>query len=340
MAHETSRRRHKGDISQRPFEQPRRRFPTIDPLSADQVEMIHRAALRLLQEIGFKVLLPAARDLYVRAGAEARADQMIRFDPALLEALVAKAPARFTLAARNPARSLEVGGTAMIFTAVGGPAYVQDLERGRRPGSYTELCDYLKVIQSLNIIHQEGGGAFEPMDLDPETRHLDLFYAAATLTDKNWQGIGLGRRRARDCLEMAALSLGLANAEALREPTLLTVINTNSPLVLDEPMAEGLIEFATFGQPVAVTPFTLAGAMSPVTLAGALAQQHAEALATIALTQIVRPGCPVVYGAFTSNVDMKSGAPAFGTPEYAQAAQASGQGRGNAPKNRLSGSGR
>jgi len=163
------------------------------------------------------------------------------------------------------------------------------------------------------------------LDLPSDTRHLDLLYARATLLDKNWMPWNIDARQTMDCLEMAAIMLE-TDLEGLREQPIFTgVINTNSPLQLDIPMAEGLITLAEYGQAAVVTPFTLSGAMAPVTLAGALAQQHAEAMAGIALTQIVRPGAPVVYGGFTSNVDMKTGSPAFGTPEYVQAAQASGQ---------------
>ena len=218
------------------------------------------------------------------------------------------------------------GRRPLSSSSVGGPAYVMDNDRGRRTGSYAEMCDYLKLVQSLNVLHQEGGGPFEPLDLHQNTRHLDLYYAEITLLDKNWQPQTLGEGRTLDALEMVALSLGTTRQElAGQKPVFTGIINTNSPLQLDVPMAEGLITLASHGQVNVITPFTLAGAMSPVTLAGALAQQHAEALAGIALTQIVRPGAPVMYGGFTSNVDMKTGAPAFGTPEYTQAAQISGQ---------------
>ena len=184
---------------------------------------------------------------------------------------------------------------------------------------------FSELVQSLNIIHQEGGGGFEALDLPAETRHLDLFYAEITLTDKNWQPWCMGRSQTTDALNMAAISLGKSVEDLCEVPVFAGIINTNSPLQLDIPMAEGLITMAEHGQAAVITPFTLAGAMSPVTIAGALAQQHAEAMAGIALTQCVRPGVPVMYGGFTSNVDMKTGSPAFGTPEYAQAAQASGQ---------------
>jgi trimethylamine--corrinoid protein Co-methyltransferase len=200
-----------------------------------------------------------------------------------------------------------------------------DSDRGRRNGTYAEMCDFLRLVQSLDILHQEGGGGFEAMDLPAASRHLDLFYAQCTLLDKNWLPWTMGRAQTLDAIEMVAISLGLSTAELVDSPALCGIINTNTPLQLDIPMAEGLITMAEFGQAVAITPFTLAGAMAPVTLAGALALQHAEAMAGIALTQIVRPGSPVLYGGFTSNVDMKTGSPAFGTPEYLQAAQASGQ---------------
>jgi trimethylamine--corrinoid protein Co-methyltransferase len=200
-----------------------------------------------------------------------------------------------------------------------------DNDRGRRDGTYAEMCNYLRLIQSLNILHQEGGGPFEPLDLPANTRHLDIYHAQITLLDKSWQTQTLGRARTMDGLEMASIALGTTPEGLIARPTLMGIINTNSPLQLDIPMAEGLITLAEYGQVVVITPFTLAGAMSPVTLAGALVQQHAEAMAGIALTQIVRPGVPVMYGGFTSNVDMRSGAPAFGTPEYTKAAQASGQ---------------
>ena len=325
----TRRRGHRptrttGALIQQPFAQVPRPYAPIEVLSSDHIAAIHHAALRVLAEIGLKVLEPRARALFAQAGAEV-ADQTVRFDPGLIMERLATVPARFTLAARNPHRSLRIGGNDSVFASVGGPAYVMDNDRGRRDGTFTEMCDYLRLIQSLNVIHQEGGGPFEPLDLPADTRHLDIYHAQITLLDKNWQTQTLGHARTMDGIEMAALALG-TTPEGLRDrPTLLGIINTNSPLQLDIPMAEGLIAMAEHGQVLVITPFTLAGAMSPVTLAGALVMQHAEAMAGIVLTQVVRPGVPVMYGGFTSNVDMRSGAPAFGTPEYTKAAQASGQ---------------
>ncbi len=332
MARESRRRRgsrekrSQQDFVQVPWRQPRRPYQPLEVISGDQVAAIHNTALTILEEIGMRVLEPETRALFAQAGAQVdEAEMQVRFDRAMIMELVAKAPERFTLAARNPARNLEVGGPDLLFSSVGGPAYVCDLDQGRRAGTYAEMCDFIKVVQSLNVLHQEGGGPFEPLDLPAETRHLDMYYASISLTDKNWQPNGLGRERAMDALEMAAIAMG-TDLEGLKDQTVFTcVINTNSPLQLDVPMAQGLRAMASHGQAVIITPFTLAGAMSPVTIAGALAQQHAEALAGISLCQIIRPGVPVLYGGFTSNVDMKTGSPAFGTPEYTQAAQASGQ---------------
>ena len=311
-----------GGIPQRGFGQVPRRDAPVEVLSADQVGAIHVAALDVLARVGMRVLDGRARALFAGAGARVVGETVV-LDPAMVAERLATVPGRFGLQARNGARNLRFGGEDCVFTSVGGPAYVMDLDKGRRDGTFAEMCDFLKVVQGLNVIQQEGGGPFEPLDLPANTRHLDIYLAQITLLDKSWQTQTLGRQRTMDGLEMAALMFGVA---VDRLPCcLLGIINTNSPLTLDIPMAEGLICMADLGQVNVITPFTLSGAMAPVTIGGALVLQHAEAMAGIVLTQIVRPGVPVMYGGFTSNVDMRSGAPAFGTPEYAKAAQASGQ---------------
>lgn len=319
-------KRSSGGIELLPWRQPVNHHPPLEVLSADQLEQIHTASLDLLENSGMRVMHAGARQLLANAGADVDHDtEMVRFDRNLVMEKVALAPAEFTLHARNPAKNFKLGGNYLAFTSVGGPAYCNDLDRGRRRGTFDEACDYIRLVQSLDIIHQEGGGPFEPIELPAETRHLDLYHAQIRLLDKNWQPIALGGERARDAINMARIGLGFSAEELAEKPALFAIINTNSPLQLDIPMAEGLIEMASAGQAVCITPFTLAGAMAPVTLAGTLTQQNAEALMGVTLTQIVRPGAPVVYGAFTSNVDMRTGSPAFGTPEYAKAAQASGQ---------------
>ena len=303
-------------------------FRPVDILSADHVEAIHRASLRILSEIGLEVLGDRALDVFSRAGDGASVDPVrrsIRLEPALVEELVAKAPSSFSLSARNPARDVIIGGSDVVFSAVGGPAFVTDIDRGRRAGNYADFVDFVKVIGGLDIVHQEGGGPLEPTDLPVPIRHLDMYEALATLLDKTWHCLGAGRVVVDDAIEIACLVGGVSRDELASRPRLITIINTNSPLRLDGPMSDGLIEMALHGQPVVATPFTLAGAMTPVTLAGALAQQNAEALFCISLAQLVRPGAPMVYGAFTSNVDMRTGSPAFGTPESVKGALASGQ---------------
>ena len=264
--------------------------------------------------------------LFARAGARVdRPTRRIRLDPEQVEALVALAPSAFTLHARNPERDVVFGGANLVFCAVGGPAFVSDLDRGRRAGNVADFLDYVRLIGTLDVIHQEGGGPLEPNDLPVATRHLDMYRIFATELDKTWQCLGFGATPVEDALGVLAIIRGVDRDTLVREPSAMTVINTNSPLRLDGPMGDGLIEMATYGQPVVATPFTLAGAMSPVSLAGAIAQQNAEALFLVALAQIVRPGTPMVYGAFTSNVDMRTGSPAFGTPESVKSQFASGQ---------------
>jgi trimethylamine--corrinoid protein Co-methyltransferase len=319
-------RRTAGGIPQLPFRRLVNPFVPLEVLSADAVEEIHRASLRILSEIGVEVLGDAAIDRLRAAGASVdRATRRVRLDPALVEEQIATAPAEFTLYARNPDRNVSLGGRHLVFSSVGGPAFVTDLDRGRRPGNWQDFQDYVALISALEVIHQEAGGPLEPTDLPVETRHLDMYACLATTLDKTWHCLGFGRTVVADAIEVAALARGVTRQALEAEPSLITIINTNSPLRLDGPMADGLIAMAEAGQAVVVTPFTLAGAMTPVTLAAAIAQQNAEALFCVALTQIVRPGTPVVYGAFTSNVDMRTGSPAFGTPEYVKGAIASGQ---------------
>ena len=318
------KKRTANQIRQLPWRDVTNPYAPSEVLGADQVETIIDTALGVLATQGMRFLEPSSRDLLKKAGASVDGE-IVRFDPGLVRDSVAQAPAEFGLRARNPDHDLTIGGAHTVFTSVGGPAFCSDLDNGRRPGNYAEMCDYLKLVQSLNIVHQEGGGAFEAMDLPAQTRHLDLYLAQHRLLDKNCQAYALGRERTVDAIEMTCIALGADRDELADRPAVLAIINTNSPMQLDTPMTEAVLELAGAGQACCITPFTLAGSMSPATLAGTLMQQTAEVLAVATLAQIVKPGAPIMYGSFASNVDMQSGAPALGTPEYTKAAQASGQ---------------
>jgi trimethylamine--corrinoid protein Co-methyltransferase len=309
-----------------PFRQPKRRFPPVELLSADEIEAIHQTSLTILEEIGMDFLDADAVALLAKAGAATKpGQQRVRFDRGLIEERIKSAPSRFTLHARNPAHNLDFGGDKVIFAQVASAPNCSDADRGRRPGNHEDFRNLVKLAQSFNIIHMTGGYPVEPVDLHASIRHLDCLADLAKLTDKAFHAYSLGRQRNRDALEIVRLARGISAEQLEREPSLITVINSSSPLRLDAPMLQGIMEMSSRGQVVIMTPFTLAGAMAPVTVAGALAQQNAEALAGIAFSQIVRAGAPVVYGGFTSNVDMKTGAPAFGTPEYMKAAMIGGQ---------------
>ena len=296
----------------------------VRAVSEDQLEAIVDSAARVLQETGVDFLHPRARQLWAAAGADVDGDR-VRLDPDLVATLVSQAPDGFTLHARNPAHDVHLGGSSVAFAAVASAPYVGDEAGGRREGNQRDFEDLLRLSQSLNAIHLHGGYPVEPTDIHASVRHLRATHALLTLSDKAPHAYSLGAQRNIDCLEMVRIARQVDAATLDEQPSIFTIINASSPLRFDEPMLDGILEYSSRNQPVVVTPFTLAGAMAPVTLAGALVQQHAEALAGIAFSQLVRPGSPVVYGGFTSNVDMRSGSPAFGTPEYMKAALVGGQ---------------
>src|SRR5262245_24102651 len=311
-------------LAQPPWKQPRRHFPPLRFLSEDQVETIHHASLALLEEIGMDILYPEAREIFSTAGAIVQ-DERVRVGREIIEAAIGTAPEEFTFHARNPQRSIRIGGNWIAFAPVGGPPNCYDADRGRRPGTFEDNANFIKLAQHFNCIHTAGGGSTDALDVHASVRHLRVGLNKVLLSDKVLFTASTGRARLFDGMEMARIACGLSPEQFATRPSVFTLINTNSPLKLDGSMAMGVIEMARHGQITCVTPFTLAGAMAPVTLAGALAEQNAEALAGLALNQLARPGAPFIYGGFTSNVDMKSGAPAFGTPEYMKAAIAGGQ---------------
>jgi trimethylamine---corrinoid protein Co-methyltransferase len=300
-------------------------FEPVRIFSDDHVESIHIAALDILKRQGMRVLSPRGRATFAAAGAEVdEPSQMVRLDPALVAKALTTLPAEAALVARNPARSCRVGGQHVVFAPVAGPPSASDCERGKRTATLADYRDFVRLSQAYDVVHVLGQ-MVEPQDTAVHERHLDTTLAQLTLGDKAPYFYCRGTGQLEDCFAMLRIAHGIDESAFRSAPHCYSICNTNSPLQLDVPMTDGIIDFAANGQLMIVTPFTLAGAMAPITIAGALTLAHAEALCGITLTQIVRPGAPVVYGSFTSNVDMKSGSPAFGTPEYAKAAFGAGQ---------------
>jgi len=300
-------------------------FPPLSPLDDEQIEHIHDSSMQLLEEQGIEVLGERALEVFRKAGAKVDSSGVVRMDRGLVMEAISKAPREFTVTPRNPKRSVHVGRNSINFGLVSGPPNVHDCLGGRRPGNIEDYRKVIKLAQFFNIIHFIGTQGVATTDLPPNTRHLDTTYINLTDTDKTSFTIGIGGGRIRDAAQMTAIALGISLEEMKTRPSLLTNINVNSPRKLDDSMAYAAMQMSMLGQPVIVTPFTLMGAMTPASMAGALVQQNAEALLGISLLQLTAPGSPVVYGAFTTNVDMRSGSPAFGTPENSLANMASGQ---------------
>lgn len=296
-------------------------------LSDDEVAHIHQRAVDFLQEHGIRFLLPEARELLAAAGASIGVpgdDQRVRLSAQLVFEALRTAPDNFSVQAPHPSRNLEIGADKVVFLPVGGPPFVSDLDGGRRAGTLADFENFAKLTQSFDILHANTP-TIEPQDVPINERHLRSQYTQLTLTDRVPFVFARGRQRVADAFEMYKLRHGLDDEAFAATPVCWTNINTNSPRQVDVPMSLGIIDFARAGQPCIMTPFTLAGAMAPVSMAGALLIQHLEVLAAVTLAQVARPGAPVMYGGFTSNVDMKSGSPAFGTPEAVQGAVATGQ---------------
>lgn len=335
MARTDGRRRRRGKTSnvgetaegirQLPPKQLVNRFKPVEPLTEEQVDVIHHASLKLLKEQGIEVLGEMALEVFRKAGADVSEEGIVRLDPDLVMEAMSHAPNEFDVVPRNPEKAIRVGGNAINFGLVSGPPNVHDCINGRRAGN---LADYKKLVslgQFFNVIGFFGNQTVATTDLPPNTRHLDTILINLSMSEKPFFTIGIGAGRALDAVEMAAIVKGVSVDDMKTSPMVMTNINVNSPRKLDDSMAYGSMQLAMLGQPVTVTPFTLMGAMTPATMAGALTQQNAEALLGLCLLQLTNPGTPVVYGGFTSNVDMRSGSPAFGTPENSLANLAGGQ---------------
>ena len=324
--HRANRRAGGPAVRQLPWEIPVNRDAPTEPLTEERVHAVHDGAMRVLEEIGIEFLNEEACAILAAAGCETSPDGTnVRMDRDLVMEKVKLAPSEFTITPRNPERRVPVGGRHIVFGNVSSPPNCSDLDRGRRVGDRESYRDLLKLTQYFNCIHLAGGYPVEPLDIHPSVRHLDCLHDKLTFTDKAVHAYSLGAERVEDAMEMTRIAAGLTHEEFEAEPRMYTNINSTSPLKHDRPMLDGAMRLARRGQPTIVSPFTLAGAMAPVTLAGAVTQFVAEALAAVVLVQCIRPGVPCAIGSFTSNVDMRSGAPAFGTPEYMRATQISGQ---------------
>ena len=295
-----------------------------EPLPPEGVAAIHDGAMRVLEEIGIEFLHPEAIERLREAGCKVDGEN-VRMDRDFVMEMLGKAPREFTLTPRNPDRAITIGGRHMVFGNISSPPNCSDIERGRRSGNRHDYRELLKLLQYFNCIHFAGGYPVEPIDIHPSIRHLDCLFDKLTLTDKVAHAYALGTERMEDVIEMVRIAGGLSHEAFDAAPHMYTNINSTSPLKHDWPMLDGAMRLARRGQPTIVTPFTLAGAMAPVTMVGAVTQSIAEALAAIALLQWIKPGVGVGIGTFTSNVDMKTGAPAFGTPDYVRATQITGQ---------------
>jgi trimethylamine--corrinoid protein Co-methyltransferase len=298
------------------------RMPRYAPLSEEALARIDAGAERLATEIGVQFDHPQALELFREAGQTVD-DTTVRFDPGFLRAQAALAPSEFPMQARNPERSIVVGGDHMIFGPANGPPFVR-IDGVRRDGTMADLEALLKLTHLTDSLDTPGRNILEPNDVPLDTRHLLRALAAIRLTDRVWAGEPSSDFAAADCIRMAEIVFG--GREAIEDtPALFANCNVNSPLRFDSRMLEGVLNYAAAGQAVIVTPFLLMGAMAPVSVPAALVQQNVEALAGIALVQLVRPGNPCVLGSFLSATDMKSGSPAFGGPESALGMYASGQ---------------
>jgi len=290
-----------------------RNIPLYDVLSDEGAERIEANTDRILAEIGLEFREdPEVLDIWKAAGAEVDGER-VRFPKGMLQELVKTAPAQFTQHARNPARSVEIGGNNLVFAPVYGPPFVTDLDNGRRYGTIEDFRNFVKLAYMSPWMHHSGGTVCEPVDLPVNKRHFDMVYSHIKYSDKPFMGSVTAPERAEDSVKMAQIVFGEEFVD--RNCVMIQLINANSPLVFDATMLGALKVYARANQACIVSPFILAGAMSPVTVAGTLSQVLAEALAGCALTQLLRPGAPVVFGAFVSSISMQSGAPTFGSPE-------------------------
>jgi trimethylamine--corrinoid protein Co-methyltransferase len=300
----------------------RNSMPRYEILSSDALATLDKGWKRIVSEIGVQFADPKIVDMFKVHGQKVDGETVF-LDPEFVLEQVAKAPSEFDMQARNHDHDVHIGGDAMVFSSVYGPPFFRRGDE-RRDGTLTDFEDFAKLAQSFDVMDSVGGVVVEPNDAPLDSRHLDMVYRALTLTDKIIMGNVVSAERAQDTLTMGEMVFG-SRESIEQKPFCISLINCNSPLRWDDRMLDSLFVYSAANQPVVVTPFLLMGAMSPVTIPAALAQQMAEALSGVALTQMIRPGAPVVFGSFLSNIDMQSGSPQFGTPESAIGLLATGQ---------------
>ena len=298
------------------------KMPRYEILSEEAMATLDRGWRRIVSEIGVEFILPEAVEVFAAAGQRTE-DAKVWLDPDFVMEQVAKAPKEFDLQARNPEQTIHVGGDGMAFGSVYGPPFVRDGDI-RREATMADFENFCRLSQAFPQLDSAGGTICEPNDVPLDSRHLDMVYALQTLTDKPYMGSVTSGPNAVDTIAMTEILHG--GREAIEQtPAVISLINVNSPLRYDDRMLAAMFEYVRAGQPVVLTPFLLMGAMSPVSVPASLVQQMAEGLAGIALSQLLRPGCPVVFGSFLSNTDMQSGSPSFGTPESAVGLLCTGQ---------------
>src|SRR6478672_13722450 len=292
-------------------------------LTEEQIDLVHERAMSVLEEIGTDVRHPQALEALAGLGQKIDGER-VRWDREFVMEMVAKAPSAFTLQGRNPERAVRIGDGGPVLTPVGGSPFCSDRERGRRDGTYADHVELVKMAHAADLITCHQSGTVEAGDLDENSRHMDMDYCVLRYSDKPHVCYGTSGPKARDAVALAAIACG--GREAIeRTPALMGIVNPNSPLVWDRLMVDALTEWASANQPVIVTPFLLAGATAPVSVAAGLSLEVAEALSGVALIQAIRPGAPCLFGSFFTAVDMRSGAPALGTPESVVGTLAGGQ---------------
>ena len=303
-----------------------RKFAPSTVLTEEQVREVHRLSMRILSEIGLTFHAASAFDTLEANGCVVDRDSgNVRFDPAVVGHLIEQAPGAFDMAARDPAKTVHFGGDSINWGSASSAPNVVDTERGRRPGTGKDFQDLLRLGHMIPSLHLMGGHPVEPIDRPPNTRHLDSMFDWITLSDKALRVYGIGTTRVDDGLEMIKIGYGIDEAQLQAVPHTMSVLNVNSPLLVDEPLLQGSVALARRGQATIVSPVAMSGAMSPITASGSLIQHNAECIGVSAYLQMEVPGAPLFYGSLIAAVDMKSGAPAMGVPEVVTGAIAAGQ---------------